>query len=748
MIRILLIYILFIAISSCTSKVWVSVSPTSNTTSTTTIVKNLVTLYGNVNSGFCATLDNSTTQCFGANNIYGQIGASVSTGFQVAKHVPELDNAKLIGRSTVQQTCFIKNDDLPYCMGNNDSGQLGDGTKTSRNTVAAVQGLSGVFTDVQVAALFGCALKNDGTIWCWGNNAAGELGDNTVTNHFIAAQVLNITTATKLEVATSSVCALLADQTIWCWGGNSVGQLGDTTLVNKKVPVLAVGLSGITTFMCGNNNCYALKSDGTVWAWGLGTCSRLGNNSNANISTPIQISGLTNIVKLYASQASGYAINASGVVYSWGYNVTGQLGDGTHTNQAIPTIMSGIPADLDYLVTGPNDVCTVTTSKVLSCIGGITGSGLDLPTGAFIEPAGGLTLTNVGSSEATTACAVTTGGGIKCWGRNDTNNLNIIGAAGLYRSPTDVPGFTSGVQEVDTLAQGTCFLKTDGTVWCWGSGTSGQLGNNALLDSAVAVQASGLTSVIKIDSGANHTCALKSDNTLWCWGLSGNGQVGYNSTAAKKIPIQVLTNVSKFSLGTNTTCAVKTDSTLWCWGANVSGQVGNGGTANVLLPTQVSTLGTTAVDVAVGYLSTCATTATNIFCWGNNLMGQLGNGTYTNSLVPVQVSNMSGTITAIAGSNAGHFCALMDEASVIKGYCWGRNGALELGSSVTTGIFSPVPVLVDRISGNISLIKLASNTTHIILADNTLHTIGPSIVNGTGLIKSWFESFQTFYGWE
>ncbi|MEQ1722018.1 MAG: hypothetical protein ABL930_02500 [Pseudobdellovibrio sp.] len=710
--------------------------------------KKLITLYGNINSGFCAALDNSTTQCWGANNIYGQLGATATNGFNIAKHVPELDDVKLVGRSSVQQTCFIKKDDLPYCMGNNESGQLGDGTTTSRNTAVAVAGVSGVFTDVQVQALFGCALKNDGTVWCWGNNAQGQLGDNTLVSHYAAAQVLNITTATKIEVQTSAVCALLANQTVWCWGVNTSGQLGDATLVNKKTPVQSVGVTNITNLTCGAAHCYALKTDGTVWAWGVGSLYRLGNSSTATISTPFQISGLTNIVKLYSTTASGYAIDVSGVVYSWGYNVTGQLGDGTHNNQAVPTVMAGLPANLDYLVAGTNEVCAVATNKSLTCVGAVTGSNIDNVTGNFFAPVGNLLVSSISSGMSNASCAVTTTGGLKCWGRNDNNNLNIIGTDGLYRTPTDVPGFSSGVQEVDALNTSFCFLKTDGTVWCWGTGASGQLGNNTLLNSAVAVQATGLSLVNNIESGLDHTCALKSDQTLWCWGANTFGQVGNNSPTIQKIPVQVLTSVSKFSVGRNNSCAVKTDGTAWCWGANDSGQVGNGLLTNTLVPTQVSALGITAVDIAVGYDSVCATTATNIFCWGENEFGQLGNNTFVNSLTPVQVSNLSGTITSIAGSPSGHYCVLMNEASVIKAYCWGRNGALELGSSLATGLFSSVPVLVDKISGAIASVKLSPNTTHIILTDNTLQTVGNNLLKGTGLIDSWFESFQTFFGWE
>ena len=149
----------------------------------------------------------------------------------------------------------------------------------------------------------------------------------------------------------------------------------------------------------------------------------------------------------------------------------------------------------------------------------------------------------------------------------------------------------------------SCALKTDGTVWCWGLGTNGDLGNGSITDSLIPVQVSGLSNVSSISVESVNACAVKADGTLWCWGADAYGALGDgNQSVLYTTPAQVsgISNVSKVRMGSIHSCAVKTDGTVWCWGWNYEGEIGNGGyRGGITLPTQASGL-TSATVAEVG----------------------------------------------------------------------------------------------------------------------------------------------------
>ncbi|MFI5304224.1 MAG: RCC1 domain-containing protein, partial [Nitrospiria bacterium] len=184
----------------------------------------------------------------------------------------------------------------------------------------------------------------------------------------------------------------------------------------------------------------------------------------------------------------------------------------------------------------------------------------------------------------------------------------------------------------------TCALISDGTVYCWGLNSSGQLGNGNTANSSSPVLIPGfppgITKATAISSGSQHTCALISDGTVYCWGLNSSGQFGNSSTANSNVPVPAFgitttSSVTAFAIaaGESHTCALMSNLSIWCSGSNISGQLGNGTTTDSSSPVIVSGL-TSATLISAGSNHTCAVLPQNlgniVKCWGENLNGQLG----------------------------------------------------------------------------------------------------------------------------
>ncbi|MBI3500578.1 MAG: T9SS type A sorting domain-containing protein [Bacteroidetes bacterium] len=242
----------------------------------------------------------------------------------------------------------VCSDGIVRVWGANYNGQLGDSTLPNTAVPMQINSLSGIIS-VAAGACHSLALKNDGTVWAWGRNQVGQLGDGTTNTNACqckgVVQVSGLSGIIAIDAANHHSHALKNDGTVWSWGLNTFGQLGDSTTINKSSPVQVKGLTGIIAIATGNAYSLAVKNDGTVWAWGLNNNGQLGDGTTIDKWTPVLVSSLTGITAIAAGTVYSIALKNDGTVWAWGNNLSGAFGNGTNTNSSVPIqVNTGISA--------------------------------------------------------------------------------------------------------------------------------------------------------------------------------------------------------------------------------------------------------------------------------------------------------------------------------------------------------------------------------------------------------------------
>ncbi|QPX48309.1 regulator of chromosome condensation [Synechococcus phage S-SRM01] len=344
-----------------------------------------------------------------------------------------------------------------------------------------------------------------GNLWVWGRNNFGQLGDNTTTNRSTPVTTL-AGGANWKQVACggSHTAAIKTDGTIWTWGLNSQGQLGDNTTTWRSTPVTTfAGGTNWKQVACGNNYTAAIKTDGTLWTWGVNFNGQLGDNTATLRNIPVTtFAGGTNWKQVACGQFQTSAIKTDGTLWTWGRNNYGQLGDNT---------------------SGTDKFTPVTTF------------------------AGGTNWKQLASGSVHIA-AIKTDGTLWIWGRN---NFGQLGDNTKTDRSTPVTTFAGEANWKQVACGGlhTAAIKTDGTLWDWGYNNPGQLGDNTTTSRCTPVTTfAGGTNWKQVanGNGVGFNAAIKTDGTLWIWGSNAYGQIGDNTSGSNR-----LTPVTTFAGGTN-----------------------------------------------------------------------------------------------------------------------------------------------------------------------------------------------------
>ncbi|MCX6380516.1 MAG: hypothetical protein NT023_13755 [Armatimonadetes bacterium] len=235
----------------------------------------------------------------------------------------------------------LASDGTVWGWGANFMGQLGDGTTVGRQIPTRAPSLSGI---VQISGnqTNSMALKSDGTVYSWGFNYYGGVGDGTTTNRTSPVVVTGLDHVIQVSEGGYYALALKSDGTVWAWGRNNSGQLGDGTTVTRLTPVSVPSLTNVMQISAGQEHSVAILGDGSVVAWGQNYAGQLGDGTTTGRLTPVPISGLVNITQISAGNQNSMALQSDGTVLTWGANYGGQLGDGTTVGRTVPDVVPGL----------------------------------------------------------------------------------------------------------------------------------------------------------------------------------------------------------------------------------------------------------------------------------------------------------------------------------------------------------------------------------------------------------------------
>jgi alpha-tubulin suppressor-like RCC1 family protein len=300
-------------------------------------------------------------------------------------------------------------------------------------------------TSISAGANSTCALTNAGAVWCWGDNAAGQLGDGTYTQSSVPVQVSDGTGTTALTgVAVISsgrdhACAATAAGAAYCWGDNSTGELGNGTDTGSNLAVPVPGLSsGVAMISAGSGITCAVTTAEAGLCWGKGGSGQLGNGNAVDSTSPVTVvdaigqAPLGGVVAISAGFENACAVTSEETLLCWGTNTTNQLGSGNAASQ------SSIPV------------------QVLNSAGS--------------APLAGVIAMSIGESNN---CAVTSSGSALCWGEN-TNRKGGNGSSPSATGPADVLGLSNGAAAVAAGYEYTCAVSIAGAAQCWGSTLHGK----------------------------------------------------------------------------------------------------------------------------------------------------------------------------------------------------------------------------------------------------------------------------------
>lgn len=330
-------------------------------------------------------------------------------------------------------------DKTVWAWGFNGSGQLGDGSFDPRTEAVKVANLADVI-HIAAGSQHSLAVKADGTVWAWGDNGLGQLGDGTTVSRNAPKQVTlpGVGKATRVAGGAGHSLALLQDGTLAAWGDNSYGQVGDASNTQRKNAVAVPGLTGVSTLAAGGNHTVVMLNSRELWVWGANNYGQLGLGDTTARNAPARLSGLDGPVDLAGGQGHSLVVLSDGSVWAFGRNMNGQLGNNSTTNALSPVKVSG-----------------------LSGISGV---------GAGIQH----------------SLAVSGTGTVYAWGANWEGQLGTASTSACDpNQPTAMtcvlePTLLSGISGIESVEGGYLFsaaLSEEGSIWTWGNNALGQLGD-------------------------------------------------------------------------------------------------------------------------------------------------------------------------------------------------------------------------------------------------------------------------------
>jgi len=330
------------------------------------------------------------------------------------------------------------------------------------------------------------ALAEDGSVWAWGFNDQGQLGDGSLQFSTAPILVHGLPAIKAISAGYTSSIALAQDGSVWTWGSNDSGELGDGTTNARHRPAKIQGLDQVTAIAMSAGTGMAVKADGTLWLWGQSSGTAT-SATHGTLLAPVPVPSLSGVAGVGIGQTSLFAYTYDCALWAWGKNAFGQLGDGTTSAQPAPS-----------------------RTNIQACLSGVAANNHTL--------------------------ALSATGDLWAWGYNHDGQLGN----GTSRN-TSSPALLPLPKNVAAIAcdHHSLALRGDGSLWAWGQNDYGQLGDGTVASRTEPLPIKGLSAVTSIAAGAMFSLAAKADGSVWAWGINTYGQLGDGSTDTHTSPVQV-----------------------------------------------------------------------------------------------------------------------------------------------------------------------------------------------------------------
>lgn len=697
--------------------------------------------------------------------------------------------------------------------GLNNNGQLGDATVLDKLMPTIIkEGTK--FIEVSAGGLFSLALDEEGNLWSAGANGVGQLGDGTTVDKNTLVQITNSdgTKFTKISAGLTHSLAIDENGTLWTWGHNSKGELGNGTTTNSVTPIKIGEGTKVIEISAGNECSFAIDETGKLYAWGANEQSNLGTGDEETKLSPVLIEGDILFKKVEASTGEGYtlAIDETGNLYTWGANTYGQLGNGSFESKKVPTkIEEG--KTFEKIDAGYNTSFAIDTNKNLWSFGangnGELGDGTQELTNTPKQ-----VLTNVTEIAASWnhTIMLAEDGSLKACGANENGELgsgdvqacltpkiiakkesanykvqhykqkltldgydlveteNKEGAKESYAvaEPKTYEGFTVKSATSGRIREnGTTILKvyydrnqesitfeTNGGFINSGKITSYVVGEETTLPTDVGrvgynflgwytnpeFTGEPVTKIASTEVGAKtyyakwqndykklkfkkvaagnfHSLAIDLEGNLWGWGKNGNRQVSSSTTNNSDVrtPIQIQNGIKykEITAGNTHSVAIDEEGNLWSWGSNIYYEIGETTQTTSATPRIIKSGTKFKQVVSAGYHNLAIDEDGNLWSWGKNDIGQLGDATITADKSSTLIQIKRGTKFKKVAAGELHSLAIDEDGNL---WAWGRNYEGQLGNGTVTN--STTPIQITNSKGT-KFKEVAAHTYHNLAID-------------------------------
>lgn len=547
-------------------------------------------------------------------------------------------------------------------------------------------------------------IRDNGTLWAWGKNNKGQLGNNSLVNSTLPTQVDNDNDWVNVTPGNDYALAIKANGTLWGWGNNENGELGNGAYENKIFPTQIGTENNWVSVSTAATRTFALKSDGTLWSWGENYYS---NGIRLGFKLPQKVGYDNSWISI-----------AAGFVHSSAIKSDGTLWELTRSNDyTIATVQKGTDNDWVRVSTSGYNTLGIKSNGTIWtwCNPCTQNSSEENSTPTQINTDDNWVSISVGSSHS---IALKSDGTIWTWGSNWMGQLGN-GTLENKKKPTRV-GSNNNWVSVIAGANCTFGVQCDGTLWAWGENNNGQLGDgtteNKTLPTQVSYTSAGVLSAAFSDM---YTASIKTNGTLWVWGLQSYGPFGINNFSYSASPIRVGAEKNWLCIvvGSSHTIAIKSNGTLWAWGYNGLGQLGDGTFNTRSEPIQIGS-DDNWVSIAIGDENTFAIKSNGtLWSCGFYSLGYVSYNTTNNVLK--QVGTDTNWVSVSAG-DSGNSVGLKSDGTI---WSWGENFNGELGDG--TNIERPTPV------------KVGIDNNWILVASGDYHTLG---LKSNGTMWAWGEN--------